>query len=191
MGLLGYYRDIEDHVRSDSSEGFGHIQRREEIDVGYFTVGKPDEFEVRQELAFMHHRSVMGNPIFIFSTSQEGVDIGAMRERFGRYVVCIENPVQLAQDITAHLACGPATFGAGVEGRIIQYNQGEVLDEELEGWDFIAMSYRQKPSNFGIEKEFRYIAINTNEHEHRIQCDYIEIDLGGPLEYLTLIHPDE
>jgi len=191
MGSLVHYRDLEDAVRQDRSEGYGHIQVRSEIDVAYFATGNIENVEVRRELGLMHHHSEMGNPIFIFSTSLEGVDIEQMRQRFGLYMVCIANPRQFATDINRSLEARAEKFGGGVEGTVVRYDHGDVSQSELDHWDFIKLSYSQKPVSYSSEMEFRFVAINTNEHELRLDTPYLEVDLGGSLDYISLVFDED
>jgi hypothetical protein len=133
----------------------------------------------------------MGNQIFIFSTSLDSVNLDVMQSRFGPYIVRIDSPIDLARDINEALTRRQERFGGGVEGHCVRYDQGEVSGEDFDHWDFVELSYRQKPQCFRNEKEFRFVVINTNEHVCRVDGDHLIIDIGKPIDYaVSILGPD-
>jgi hypothetical protein len=187
MGSLKSYRKTEDVRRKDDAEGHGHIWVPGAVVTAHFDAKDPDYFEVTEGPGHRDVHSELGNPIYIFSTSLPEVDLDYLKNRFGRFIIQIDAPEQLAHDITEHLKRRPEKFAGGIEGCMVSYNRDGIVDADLDNYKLISLSYSQKSADFVDEYEFRFVAINMDRPSERRAFEYLEIDLGGPVSYARVI----
>lgn len=171
LGNLKKYKNIEDSSRKDETEGEAVFQRPG-IDTS------------------THCELV--NPRFILCTSLPDVDLAHMVEKFGKYIVKIDNPKQLARDITSYLETLPLKFAGGIKGHRVKYNKGHKFDKEIDGVKMVTLSCSQKPDRFEKDCEFRFVAIvkgSPSDHLFDLYDEEIlEINLNKKLTYAKLIN---
>lgn len=187
MGSLKCYRRTKDRERRDEAEGHGHVRVPGQVVTAHFDSNDPDYFEVTKRFGHRNVHSELGNPVYIFSTSLPEVDLDIMKKRFGQFIVQIDGPAQLANDITEHLMRRPEKFAGGIEGRMVSYNRGEIVDSDLDSYRRTTLSYSQKFIEFSDQFEFRFVAINMDRPSERRTLEYLEIDLGGPVSYARVV----
>jgi len=185
MGNLRVYPTLEDAERCDSSEGEGHFQRFGTVTTVDFVQGSDETF-VAQKPGYVHTHTELLNPKFVLSCSLPGVDLEYLRSRFGPWLVRIDQPRRLAQDVSDYLESLPDRF-TGVEGCLVHYNKGGKVRPELSNIASTRLSYSQKPAVFSQEKEFRFVVIAMGTPGSRFNDDYLPIDLGHPLDYVNVI----
>jgi hypothetical protein len=113
---------MEDAERRDCSEGQGHFQRFGTVtSVDFF--GGSEETSVWQKPGYVHTHTELLNPVFILSCARPGVDLDYLRSRFGPWLVRIDQPRRLAQELSSFLETLPDGF-TGVEGCLVHYNKG-------------------------------------------------------------------
>ena len=117
MGNLKVYVRLEDAKRRDPSEGEGHFQRFDTVTSVDFVPLTDDSF-VRHEPGYVHAHTELLNPKFVLSCARPGVDLEHLRSRFGHWVVRIDDPRRLAQEISTYLEGLPDRFTA-VEGCLV------------------------------------------------------------------------
>jgi hypothetical protein len=127
------------------------------------------------------------NPKFVMSCSLPGVDLQYLRERFGRWLVRINEPRRLAREISYYLGTLPNRFAGGVEGCSVHYNKAGRVRANLTKTASIRLSYSQKPVSFNQEREFRFVVISGETPSTWFDGDYLPIDLGRALTYVTVI----
>ncbi|EIV1640591.1 hypothetical protein L7E50_004475 [Vibrio parahaemolyticus] len=128
------YLNITDS-RKDTSEGSGfYLHDSKPITIGFCT-----------------------NSIFIqcFHRTLEA----ALATNHGKYVVQLNNPVNLAVSITNSLNKLPHKFFGGVEGVNISYEHGQTKAERLSSYNSSRLTYSQKPLSYAHEQEFRFVLI--------------------------------
>jgi len=187
MGSLAKYRSMEDDPRNDSGEGQGHAQVPGVVTRAHFDSNDRDYFETTHEYGLKQYHSELGNPIYIFSTSSKEVGLNYLKNRFGEYIVRINQPEELANSINSHLKERTESFAGGVEVGLVRYNRGEVIKEDLQNLERIALSYIQKPSGFSLEYEFRFIVINRDNLNIRKTEEYMEVNLGKGVTHAKII----
>lgn len=162
---LDIYRDIEDGCRRDAAEGFGsYVDNR----------GHQWNFE-------------MGGSIYVLCCSDTQVDIRFLREKFGTYIVRINDPASLAHDIERFVnASGIRTFN-GVHGRPVDYRKGSVITQELDSMQRAILSITQKPAGFAPEAEYRFFTILSNVIPSGTGKKFLDINIGHRLRYAELI----
>ena len=136
------------------------------------------------------------NPIFICCTSLPVVNLNHMKN-LGKYIVKINDPRKLAEDINKYFISAEQKFL--IEGCEVVYNKVKDSDRKLTNNEILDLSYKQKPERFRDDCEFRIIAIKlsgtcTDEckflsgqpEQVDPKCKYIEINLGKSLDYTQL-----
>ena len=187
FGALATYKNIEDANRRDNSEGVGSFRTPGNVTSVHFDKNDLDSTYATEAPGYVNVHTELGNPVYVFSTSLSTVSIQFLAEKFGRYIVQIDNPKELADQITHHLKTRTEKFAGGIEGVSVSYNAGEVIEESLNNFERTTLSYSQKPVSFSSECEFRFVSINIDSPENRMNSDYMNIDLGGPVKYARLL----
>ena len=121
-----------------------------------------------------------------------------MLRNFGEYIVKINEPKKLAEDINNYF------ISEGQKIRIlgcrVVYNKGKKLDRVLTDNERLDLAYKQKPEkDFSDDCEFRIVAIKSGEvckdeckflsgqfEQVEPNCEYIYVDLNKPLDYVEM-----
>lgn len=185
MGNLRVYSSLEDVARGDHSEGEGHFQRFGTVTSVDF-VPRSDESFVSYAPGYVQTHTELLNPKFVLSCSLPGVDLNYLRSRFGSWVVRIDDPRRLAQEISTYLG-GLRDRFSGVEGCVVHYNKGGKVGASLSDIAWTRLSYSQKAASYGSEREFRLVAFSTGKPSSWLDRNYLMIDLGRALDYATVI----
>ena len=119
-----------------------------------------------------------------------------MLENFGKYIVKINNPRKLAEDINDYFVSNGQNFL--IVGCKVVYNKRQKQDKKLTDNERSDLAYKQKPEKFWPDYEFRIVAIkfiNASEQPCELKCKYlsgqfepckfIEVNLNKPLNYLA------
>jgi len=188
MGSLKSYRETEDSRRRDKTEGFSHTREPGQVIQVYFDRNCLDNFKVTEESGYIDIHSALGNPVYILSTSLPEVNINYLKNKFGPFIVQINNPIQLAHDITKHLKNRIEKYAGGVEAAPVSYTKSKQVNTRSDNFRLSTLSYTQKPSCFSPEHEFRFIIINMDKPSKRITHPYLEIDLKTPISHAKIIN---
>lgn len=135
FGSVIGYRKIEDEKRRDETEGTGH-----------FLVSGVDskfQFASNQPYALCCHLSLES----------------ALETKHGKYIVEINKPIWLAEELTRVIRLSDAKYIGGVEGVLVSYNKDRPLAEKPGSYEISRLAYSQKPEKFAREGEFRFIFI--------------------------------
>lgn len=145
---LQNYKHIEDELRRDNTEGEAYIIYN----------------------GLSHHSMFASNSFYIlcFHRTLEA----AKQSKFGKFIVEINNPRQLAVKITKWLDRQPYKHFGGIEGVNIEYTHGEELSVKPNRIDLARLTYAQKPNFFSNEQEFRLVFIRES-----CKDDYIFVDI--------------
>jgi len=194
-----YCRTMEaeekDSARRDPTEGVGHTKELGIVTQGWVSPNPAEKTIWERIPGYQEHHTELGNPVFLFCTSLPPVNLDHMRKNFGRFIVKINNPKKLAEDIYDYF------FSIGqkfiIKGCRVVYNKGQKLDRKLADNERIDLSYKQKPESFIHDCEFRIVAIKLGEHckqeckyldgEIELKCQYIGAHLNKQLDYTQLI----
>jgi len=120
MGLLDSYTQTKDERRRDSSEGIAQVK-----------------------VLGIEHSSENFNCKYLRCCSDPEVDLDYMKRRFGEYIVKINDPPRLAQDVTAWLQNRDIP-DPDVEWKKVRYDKGLSARESLTNSQFAELSYTQK-----------------------------------------------
>ena len=177
FGLLDRYRTIEGS-RRDEKEGqvsFYWNRKAPQITIDKSTAQVVGQSESDQNI---HYSGCSLNPYYILCTSHPEASIPSLTQKFGRFVVRIQDPLALLERIKVawqnhHFALDGCAFLAPVV-----YNKDGLLEADPYLIAPPHYSYSQKPNSFEEEREFRYL----------LQCS---VDTKRTWEdFLTLRLPD-
>jgi hypothetical protein len=135
FGSVMGYRNIEDEKRKDETEGTGH-----------FVVDGVDsevKFISNQPYALCCHLSLES----------------ALETKHGKYIVEINKPIWLAEELTRVIRLSSAKYFGGIEGVLVSYTKGHSVEEKPGSYERSRLTYTQKPEKFKHEKEFRFVFI--------------------------------
>jgi len=136
FGRLDYYKTMEDS-RRDETEGTAAFD---------WSTGSP-----------IHYEGVSLNSHFLLCTAHPESDRSVLVERFGSYIVRINDPIALLKRINAVWRADSRASGLCVI-HPVEYNKGEALEPTPFLIPPTNYSYCQKPRMpFEIEREFRYV----------------------------------
>ena len=194
-----YYQNIEDLSRCDSTEGFGHTSEPGIYPVGLVSPNPNEKTIWAKEYGYQEHHVEYGNKTYYFCTSLPDANFDYIKERFGKYIVKIDNPKKLAEDINEYLINLGKKYL--IQGCKVVYNKGQKLEKKLTDNERLDLAYTQKPKSYSSECEFRFVALGLEkpceqECEHfdgqsertELMCAYIEVNLGRQLSYMNLLN---
>jgi len=195
MGCQLSYKAIEDESRRDPTEGRGCTKEPGIVTIGWVSPNPTEKTIWTREQGYQEHDTELGNAKFCFCTCLPDVNLDYMKERFGRYIVKINDPRKLAEDINDYFISTGQKFL--IEGCRVVYNKGQKLDRKLTRNERVDMSYKQKPENFSLDHEFRIVAFKLGEicpdeckflsGQFEPKCkSYEEVNLGKQLNYTQL-----
>ncbi len=191
-----YCQNMENASRRDPTEGAGLTKEPGIITAGWVSPNPAEKTIWTREQGYQEHHTELGNPIFLFCTSLPDANLDYMKEKFGPYIVRIDNPRQLAEDTNDYFISNRQKFL--IEGSRVVYNKGQKLARELTDSERTDLSYSQKPPEFFGDCEFRIVAIGLNvgqckpecrflDGERKQECEFIDVNLGKRLKYLSLL----
>jgi hypothetical protein len=186
---------MEDESRRDSTEGYGHTKEPGIVTVGWVSPNPAEKTIWTKEQGFQEHHSEYGNAIFCLCTCLQDVNRDHMKDKFGKYIVKIDDPRKLAEDINDYFISKEQKFL--IVGCRVVYNKGQELEKKLTDNERVDMSYKQKPESFIPDCEFRIVAIKFGEPckdeckylsgQFEPECKFIELNLGRQLDYLSFV----
>jgi len=198
MGCQFSYKSIEDKARCDPTEGSGLIKTPGIVTCFGFSQDRAEKPICLQKMGYRKETSELCNPRFCFCTCLQDVNRDHMKKSFGKYIVEINNPKKLAEDINDY-------FTSNEEGKFsivgcnVIYNKGQESDRQLTKNEIVDLPYKQKPESFSADCEFRIVAMQLGEsctgeckflseefEQVDPECRYIEVKLGKPLDYTQL-----
>jgi len=197
LNCLGYCRNMEDKSRRDTIEGFGRTKEPGIVTYYGYTQNLKEKPAIVQKSGYREHHIEQGNQVYCFCTCLPDVDPAYMSETFGGYIVKINDPKRLAEDIKDYFINNGQNFL--IEGCKVIYNKGQKLDKGLTDSERLDISYRQKEfDKFHEDCEFRIVAIKLNDpcpeeckflsgqfEQVEPECEFIEVNLNKPLNYLS------
>lgn len=83
----------------------------------------------------------------------------ALTSNHGSFIVEINDPRYLAEELTRSLRSLRSRHIGGIEGVMISYDKGEEVTERPTSPQIPRLTYAQKPACFSGENEFRFIFI--------------------------------
>jgi len=196
LNCLGYCRNMESISRRDPTEGFGCTKEPGTVTYYGFTQNPREKPAIKQKYGYQEHRSEYGNKIYCFCTCLPDVHLSHMKDKFGEYIVKINAPRKLAEDINNYFISNGRRFL--IVGCKVVYNKGQELDRKLEDNKRLDLAYKQKPVSFSNDCEFRIVAIELGkvcnpkckfldvDERSEPDCKFIEVNLNKSLDYLCL-----
>ena len=197
MGCQLSYKAMQNEQLRDATEGHGLTKELGPVTYVGFSPNPNEEPIYTQETGYLEHDIGSLNARFCFCTCLPSVKREHMKENLGKYIVKINNPRKLAEDINDYFFRD--NHEILVEGWFIVYNKGEKLEGELGKNERLDMAYKQKPESFSPDCEFRIVAIKFGEpckeeckylsgqfEQVEPDCKFIEVNLGKPLDYTQL-----
>ena len=196
LRCLGSCRNMKEEKLRDPTEGFGCTKEPGIITYYGFTQNLKEKPAIVREFGYQKHHADYGNKVYCFCTCLPEVNRSHMLENFGKYIVKINDPRKLAEDINDYFINTGQNFQ--IVGCKVIYNKGQKLDRELAGNERLDLSYKQKPESFSPDCEFRIVAIKFSElckgeckfldvdEQFEPECKFIEVNLDEPLNYLSL-----
>lgn len=164
LGALNRYRRIEDPSRQDIQEGYGH-----------YVDGADHEWHFE-----------FAGPIYVLCLSNPNIDFEYLRSRMGHFVVRLNNPETFVRTVEGHLCSGGIRSFNGLHGKAVNYNKGHIIDQEVDPSDRALLSVAQKPDTYRRECEYRLFTI-LNQHPRTPYAEFLEIDLGNPIQSAELV----
>lgn len=165
LGRLDRYREIENAARVDAAEGYGHYV----------------------DQAGIHEHFRRGEPIYLLCCSGKDVDLTFLRRKMGPAIVRINDPQQLATDITDYLERMNIKLFGKVLCRKVDYTKGTVIESELDPMQRAELSTAQKHPCFREEREQRLYAVINVACPTSILAPHVDIDLGHSLSYVEVL----
>lgn len=204
MGCQLSYRAKEKEQLRDITEGTGLTKELGLVTYYSFSQDPNEKPVSMQKMDYQDHHIEQSNARFCFCTCLPSVQREHIKENLGKYIVKINNPRRLAEDINDYFIRNKQKVS--VEGMSVVYNKGKKLNDKLTNNERLDMAYKQKPERFRDDCEFRIVAIKLGEvctreckfidkyFDEKFEpvepvpdCKFIEVNLGKPLDYLSFV----
>lgn len=185
---LEVFAEHEDEIRRDDSEGVGRISYTDEVTT--LSVNR-NTFEVvgeRTAQGTMQLSCSFLNIVHVlcFSCPPKN-SLELLPNKFGRYVVKINDPSRLGQEITDYL-CVHNRIAAPVECVKVQYNHRQLFNEIPPISEIPKLSFANKPNHYRDEYEYRFVLILGIFQPINVQEDKCyDIHLNKKLDYAELL----
>jgi len=200
MGCQLSYTAMENEQLRDSTEGKGLTKEWGPVTFVGFSQDRNEEPIYMQKMAYQENHIESGNAKFCFCTCLPSVQREHIKENIGKYIVKINNPRKLAENINDYFFRDKQKVL--VVGYFVVYNKGEKLGVKLGVNERLDLAYMQKPESFSLDCEFRIVAIKLGEvcngeckflsgglDQDDPTCNHITIELGKGLDYTQLCEP--
>jgi hypothetical protein len=182
-----HFVDLEDPLRADPSEGSAHLQIRGDVTAVH--IGSDGQVRLTEESGYINFQSSFVNPVFIycFSYPPDG-DVQRLPRKFGDFVVRIDDPRQLARDVTRQMTNdGILRETPVVECHRVSYNKGMKEEVSPDHFTRTRLNYTQKPVSFSGEYEYRFASVDCRGVRNRnLSAEAYEVVIGRPLPYASL-----
>lgn len=162
FGRIYIYKSIENTARKDETEGVSCLVVDGTSTQSMFARTCP--------YVYCFHRTLQA----------------AENSEFGRFIVSVNSPRDLADDITRVLPQLDEKFWGGVQGIFVEYTKGDSVSTIPSGEEMARLNYAQKPGEFELEEEFRMVVLSA-----RNSNDYLPIDIGKPINDCSLLYSND
>jgi len=131
----------------------------------------------------IEHQNSFTNQIYVLCCSAEHVDVSEISRKFGKWVVVIYNPVELAIDLDYYLNGDGTKLGVQIVGAPVDYTKGLALSGAYEEQRLVELALTQKPPRYKEECEFRYCLVDMT---HQGPRESLRINLGFRMNYAEI-----
>ena len=186
-----YFADLGDAVRADTTEGYAHLQIPGNVQSAHVDTDG-NIVRVTSAPGLINYQGEFINRVYIscFSAPPNN-DLRLLPSKFGRFVVQVADPEQLAWDFTnAMTRDGLLRDTPVVECHEVVYNKGEPASDEPDHFKRTRLNFTQKPRSFSDEYEWRFAAVDNRLFDREnwiVADDYYDVLIGKRLSYVTLI----
>jgi hypothetical protein len=182
-----YFARLEDNIRADPGEGTSLYQIRGTVIKA--TLSENNKIaDIDSELGLINYRGILTDPIYIycFSYPPNG-DVSLLPRKFGNFVVRIDDPKQLIQDIKDFLEYKQIDLASPlIEYLPIVYNEGSLFSQEPDILTQFQLLYTQKSASFSDQYEYRLAILKARQTDNKYD-NIFDIELGKRLTYATLL----
>jgi hypothetical protein len=188
FGLLEHYRTVE-RSRRDVSEGrasFDWALRAPQVIINSQTGQIVGHARSNQNI---HYTGSSQNPYYILCASHFEVNTSALATKFGRFIVCINDPVALLERIKAGWQKHDWSLENSAFITPVEYNKDGLLEPDPCLWAPPHLCYSQKPESFREEREYRYLLMCTVDAK-RCLPEYLTLPLTNCSDLCSLIASD-
>jgi len=196
------YKALENEQLRDATEGCGLIKVPGIVTYHGLTQDSAEKPISIQKRDHIEKTGGLRNPRFCFCTCLPEVDRNHIKT-LGKYIVKINNPRKLAEDINDYFA-NNEQGKYSIEGCNVIYNKGQESGKQLTTTEIVDLDYKQKPERFRDNCEFRIVAMKLSkvcdgeckffdgpserdDKRDDPECAYIKIELGKKLDYLSFV----
>jgi hypothetical protein len=186
LGLLSFYKRIEDEKRQDDREGESSLLIPDQVLT--LEIEPATKACVRKYMrpGYIHRSDEWLNPIYVLCCSYPPTrDDSLIPMSFGQFVVRIHEPRRFGHDLAEAIAShGAIPAWPQVECVKIEYTKGGRVPTRPPDEELARLAYSQKTPGFNEEYEYRLV----------VRCRYsdqppehIEVSLEKSLDYASLM----
>jgi hypothetical protein len=184
VGLLSHYRVVEG-ARQDGQEGlvsFEWNKKAPQIIIDKTTRQVVGHAESNQNI---HYTGSSLNAQFILSTSHPDADKQILKDKFGNFLVCVNDPKTLLERIKVAWQKHPWALDGHAFVVAAVYNKDGVVEADPYLIAPPHYSYCQKAASFQDEREFRYV-LTCSVDMRRKMDEHVTLSVGDCSDILTL-----
>jgi len=177
-----YCRKIECALRRDELEGIASYKKKSECASLEITDYSNGYSEVKSQPGLIHCEHRTWNEVLIFSCSSSDVNVEKIRNKFGKHVVKISDPVQLMRDLEGYFLRKNLKLAGPIELKQVIYDKGEVINDDHDDHEMVVA---RKSKEFSEECEWRFVI--TLDWQQNIEVDALPVLLYEKPNYLEYI----
>jgi hypothetical protein len=169
LGLLDEYKQHEDSARRDETEGESRY---------FFKTGT---VRVDAGGSFL-------SPVYLLCTAGPEVDLEYFKKKFGQYLVKINDPRKLLEDLNAAKPVNSTMELIGeAELEKVRYTKDEEDSIDPDSDDAVILDYIQKPPSEADDEEYRFVVFAGKPLEGDPD-EYLYYDLDQRLQYIEVLN---
>ncbi len=187
LSLLIYYKEIEDKERRDKSEGQSSSYIKRNLLSVTLDKRTMEVTSTNHTPGLLHLTGAHIDPMYLMCTCGPDAELNYIRKNFGEYVVKINAPKKLLEDINISRPLNSKMeFIRKCVLERVRYTKDQIQNLDPDSIDAVKLSYLQKPPCFSRDFEYRYI-VTAKPCINEEPETFIWYNLNQKLDYLEII----
>lgn len=186
LGLMEMYKSIEDQSRQDRREGESSSYIK--TNVMEVKIARETNEVIGTEFVSgrLHVRGSFIEPIYLLCTAGPTVDLTYLREKFGNWVVQINDPSRFLSELRNATPTNPNIEVGKCSIEAVSYTKDEDVDIDPDSFEAIRITWTQKSRDCCRQCEYRYV-VKTRRVVGREPDPYLFYNFNAPILYAQVL----
>ncbi len=186
LGLMETYKSIEDRSRQDKREGESSSYIKTNVREVKIDRETMEVIDIKSVPGRLHLRGSLIEPIYLMCTAAPTVDLTYLREKFGNWIVRINDPGRLLSDLCNAMPTNPNVEIGECSLEAVSYTKDEDVGSDPESFEAVRLNWTQKPRDSCRDCEYRYV-VKTRRVVGRDPDPYLFYDFNAPIRYTEIL----